>query len=327
VVVSGFDARNALHNNMFAAQAGPAFGCENASGVSSPILNSNNVFSAQGPAYGGTCADQTGAGGNVSADPGFLDASTGDYRLTMTSPGIDAGNPSAPHLPAVDLSGGQRVADGNGDGEPRVDMGAFEYRNSAPVANAGADLTLPCGPDCRAAVTIAGSGSDADGDALTFTWTGSFGTAYGPSLSVTLPAGAHVLTLTVNDGQGGSAADTVVVTIVDATAPSIASVTATPSVLTRSNHEMVPVVVTVTASDLCDGSVECRIVAVTSNEPEQGQGDGDTSPDWEITGPLTLKVRAERSGKGTGRVYTIVVECVDDGGNRAASSVTVSVPR
>jgi hypothetical protein len=49
---------------------------------------------------------------------------------------------------------------------------------------------------------------------------------------------------------------------------------------------MVPVVVNVSASDHCGGSVSCRIASVASNEPIDGLGDGDTAPDWEITGDL-----------------------------------------
>jgi hypothetical protein len=89
---------------------------------------------------------------------------------------------------------------------------------------------------------------------------------------------------------------------------------------------MAPVVVSVTVAD-CDVRTTCRIESVASNEPVDGLGDGDTSPDWEITGDLTLNLRAERSGQGDGRVYTITVACVDSSGNRSTSMVLVSVPR
>jgi hypothetical protein len=65
---------------------------------------------------------------------------------------------------------------------------------------------------------------------------------------------------------------------------------------------------------------------VSSNEPENGLGDGDTSPDWKITGNLTLNLRAERSGKGSGRIYTITVKCADADGNSSSGNVRVSVP-
>jgi len=65
---------------------------------------------------------------------------------------------------------------------------------------------------------------------------------------------------------------------------------------------------------------------VTSNEPVNGTGDGDQEPDWEITGPLTVNLRAERAGTGSGRVYTLTVQCSDDSGNSSTGSVAVTVP-
>jgi hypothetical protein len=75
-----------------------------------------------------------------------------------------------------------------------------------------------------------------------------------------------------------------------------------------------------------DSSASCKIVSVTSNEVDDGLGDGDTAIDWKITGALTLEVRAERAGRGTGRVYTITVACTDASGNASTSTVTVTVP-
>jgi hypothetical protein len=73
-------------------------------------------------------------------------------------------------------------------------------------------------------------------------------------------------------------------------------------------------------SDGCGGSVRCRITSVASSEPT----DGD---DWLITGDLTLKLRAQRSNKRTGRIYTITIVCTDAAGNSSTKTVTVSVPR
>jgi hypothetical protein len=89
---------------------------------------------------------------------------------------------------------------------------------------------------------------------------------------------------------------------------------------------MVPVAVAVDVRDICDPSPTCRIVSVASNEPANGAGDGNTPVDWEITGALTLNLRAERSGKGDGRTYTITVECTDDSGNASSTEVRVTVP-
>ena len=113
----------------------------------------------------------------------------------------------------------------------------------------------------------------------------------------------------------------------DSLPPVIAAVTATPNSLLQANHQMVPINIGVSASDNSGQAVTCRVVSIASNEPVQGLGDGDTAPDWLMTGNLTLSLRAERSGKGTGRVYTMTVECSDASGNRSTKSVTVTVPR
>ncbi len=91
---------------------------------------------------------------------------------------------------------------------------------------------------------------------------------------------------------------------------------------------MVAITLTAAATDLVDGNVtSLKIISVASNEPDNGLGDGDMPGDFQITGPLTLNLRAERGGKGNGRVYTITVEAKDAAGNWSRSTVTVSVPK
>jgi serine protease len=327
IYATGVDARNQIYNNIISARFGPALYCDNGATVTPPVLDSNDVFSMQTAAYGGTCADQTGLRGNLSADPQFLDPDAGKYRVGFGSPVVDAGNNWAPDIQMTDLAGNPRIAGTNG-GPDRIDIGAYEYSNRAPLVDAGADQTVSLTGGCVASVTLNGIAFDEDGDALNYTWTSAVGTFSGPSPTVSLPAGSYTFTLTVTDGNGGSAADSVSVIVRDITAPTIGSVTATPSVLTSANHEMVPVVVGTSTSDACGGAVTCRIVAVTSNEPTSGLGGGDVGPnDWQITGALTVNLRAERWHKGSGRAYTITVECTDAAGNRATSMVTVTVPR
>lgn len=114
----------------------------------------------------------------------------------------------------------------------------------------------------------------------------------------------------------------------ETTPPNIASVTPTPSSLKPPNHKMVPVTIAVSVTDSCDANVlaSCHIISVSSDEPASGTGDGDASPDWKITGNLTLQLRAERAGSGTGRTYTIGIRCTDNAGNVASASTTVTVP-
>ncbi len=92
------------------------------------------------------------------------------------------------------------------------------------------------------------------------------------------------------------------------------------------NHKMVAVTVTASTADLV-GVTSLKIISATSSEPDNGLGDGDTAGDTAITGAMTLNLRAERSGKGNGRIYTITVEAKDAAGNVTTKTVTVSVPK
>ncbi len=64
---------------------------------------------------------------------------------------------------------------------------------------------------------------------------------------------------------------------------------------------------------------------MTQDEPVDGTGDGDTSPDAIIDGDKVL-VRAERSGSGNGRVYRITFKATDEAGASCQGSVPVVVP-
>ena len=71
-----------------------------------------------------------------------------------------------------------------------------------------------------------------------------------------------------------------------------------------------------------------HITQVTSNEPVNGKGDGNTAPDWQILGNHTVALRAERSGNGSGRIYTITIQASDANGNLSdPKTVTVTVPK
>jgi len=106
---------------------------------------------------------------------------------------------------------------------------------------------------------------------------------------------------------------------VDVTPPTINRISATPDLLWPPNNKMVPVKITVDATDN-DGLVPTsRIVNVQCNE-------GYVPDWWKVTGDLTLDVRAARHGFNADRVYTITIECRDTTGNVATGTTTVTVP-
>lgn len=107
---------------------------------------------------------------------------------------------------------------------------------------------------------------------------------------------------------------------IDTTPPSIGSVTPSIATLWAPNHKMAPITVGVSATDLVDPAPVCRITGVTGD-------DGATANDWLVTGLLTVSLRSERLGKGSGRTYTIDVRCTDASGNVSSpASTTVFVP-
>jgi hypothetical protein len=119
-------------------------------------------------------------------------------------------------------------------------------------------------------------------------------------------------------------------TITDTITPVIASVAPSTGTLWPPNHQMVAITLHVGTNG--DNGVSGYLVTATSSEPDNGLGDGDTPNDIQITGSGTLNpvinLRAERSGNGSGRTYTITVRAIDAAGNLSApKSTTVFVPK
>lgn len=204
----------------------------------------------------------------------------------------------------------------------------------APVANAGADQTVECTGDSSAQVTLDGSGStDPNNDITSYQWFENFGTPQqalldsGMTVEVVLPDGAHVITLLVTDATGGTDTDTTVVTVGD-TQPPVVTLSLTPSKLWPPNHKMAHVHADLHITECSAFTV--TLESVTSNEPDNGLGDGDTTGDIQGvelgTADTDFDLRAERSGKGSGRVYTVVYKIVDAGGVETLKTAWVTVP-
>jgi hypothetical protein len=191
-----------------------------------------------------------------------------------------------------------------------------------PEVDAGPDVTVEAGIPA----TLHGSATDICSTEFDFVWSED-GVVLGTEqdLMYTFNLGTHVVMLNATDMGGNTGTDTVVVTAVDTTPPEI-SVTVTPNILWPPNHKYADVEVTVTASDNIDPSPAVTFVSMASNEPENGKGDGNTSNDIMKTGDFAFKLRAERSGTGSGRVYTITYKATDASGNYALGSVTIEVP-
>lgn len=211
---------------------------------------------------------------------------------------------------AVVLKAGSGWAsfDGNVD-ELTIGIGGldttYDFEENLPPVAQCVSRIVNAGPACNATASIDDGSYDPEGLALTLTQTPP-----GP-----YAIGSSAVDLDVSDGQFTSSCQATV-KVEDATAPTIGSVTASPSVIKPPNNKMVPVTVAATATD-CQ-AYSCRIIGITANETLKP---GDVS----FSG-LTASVKADRDGKGTGRVYTLTVECKDAADNASTRTVTVTVP-
>jgi hypothetical protein len=83
--------------------------------------------------------------------------------------------------------------------------------------------------------------------------------------------------------------------------------------------------VSYTVTDNC-GEPALSLTAM-SNEAINGNGDGNTAPDWIILDAHSLQLRAERAGGGAGRIYTVTIAATDSGGGSSSKQVQVVVPK
>lgn len=191
---------------------------------------------------------------------------------------------------------------------------------TAPVVTCPANITRSNDPGlCSALVSFAATSTGAPAPAISY----RIGSTVITSPHI-FPVGTTTVNVTAING-GGVSTCSFTVTVNDTEAPVISNVSVDPSVLWPVNHKMRNVAVTYSSTDNCPGTVTC-VLSVTSNEAVNSAGDGNTSPDWEIVNNQSVKLRAERSGTGTGRIYTITIRCTDRAGNTGVATTTVMVP-
>ncbi len=191
--------------------------------------------------------------------------------------------------------------------------------------------------------------SDFDGDTLSYQWlkgaevlgSGTVDTVLGgdavpiPDLDIAagdprFAVGVHQIELRVDDGVNAAVSAFVSVDVTDTTAPSLSPVPSV-TILWPPNHALQPVTIWANAFDNGGGSIHLG-VAVLSSEPPDTDGDGNTIPDSEVvsvddvTGVIELLLRSERSGKGDGRMYTIIIVASDQSSNQSTAIVEILAP-
>jgi hypothetical protein len=152
-------------------------------------------------------------------------------------------------------------------------------------------------------------------------------------LNAPYPVGTTTITWTANDSHGNSASGVQTVKVNDATPPTIVLTTNAISLGSpnHSYHTLTIANLVASVVDSCDPSVDINDVVIsqaTSDEIENGNGDGNTSNDIVIAPDCkSLQLRAERQGGGDGRVYKITLKVKDSSGNIATAVRTIIVPQ
>jgi len=248
----------------------------------------------------------------------------GDGRTACTVDSPDCDDPGGPCVFPKD------------DPEPmKVDVAlAGSLLNQPPAATAGPDQTVECTSTDGATFTLSGDATDPDGNLAVASWRA--GSRVGPEVGqglvsqASLGVGAQqTFVLRVIDAFAQADEAETHVNVVDTTPPHLA-VTLSPARLSPPNHKLVPITATIVATDTCDAAPVVRLVSITSNEPDNGGGDGNTTDDIQGasfgTDDRQFLLRSERSGKGSGRVYTVTYSATDASGNTTVAQATVTVP-
>lgn len=207
-----------------------------------------------------------------------------------------------------------------------------------PTVSCSSNQVLECVSSNGAPGVVQALVHDIDGSPLTVLWLVNGRPVATNSLPPFVTTNAILLTLTNNFrpgtnevivwvSEGGTNTVMCGSTIIarDSTPPTLIGLTATPRVLWPPNHRMVPIRIGVRATDAC-GPVNWRVLSIESSEAVDARGSGNTAPDWVIAGPKRPRVRAERSGRGPGRIYTLHVAVTDPAGNGTNGVVQVYVP-
>jgi len=181
------------------------------------------------------------------------------------------------------------------------------------------------------------SRADLDTATVTFGAGNSTATVTVTPLTDCTVEGPETVVFTVQSGAGygvgsPSMATGTITNTPDSGAPTITMIPNVNIVLSPPNHAYHTVAVTdfvASASDDCEPTVNINsvyIVKITSDELENGNGDGNTLNDIVIAGDCkTAQLRAERSVSGNGRVYTITFKVKDSAGNFTTATAQVTV--
>lgn len=283
--------------------------------VVSDHVPAGTAFVSLAAPSGWSCsAPAAGTTGAVTCSSAFLAAgATASFTVVV---GVECSLPDG-----TAISNTATVTSGTFDPVPANNSSAatVAVSNPAPVVIPPADATYQSVQQVPPASAADATVSDNCGVPAVVVVQSSNGGAGSPASPLVITR-----TYTATDSAGRSSSATQTITVIDDTPPSINGLALDKSSLWPPNHTMHLVTLTYGVAD--NVSTPSIAISVSSNEPVNGAGDGDTAPDWEVVDAKHVRLRSERSGQGAGRVYTIHVTATDGAGNRTVSDVSVLVP-
>jgi hypothetical protein len=265
--------------------------------------------------------------GTASSDP---DGDTITWSWSASGVSFDNPNSSTPtgQFPMGTTVVTLTVSDGIESDTDQVSVTVDD--TTPPVVGCPTDITIECNDHCQ------GGGVPSDDPQLVAFFRRVLGDGrlrYGSGAhrrsSACFPLGTTTVTFTACDHHTNCASCSADVRVVDTTPPEVA-VELNRDVLWPPNHRLVTISAAVTVTDVCDPNPTFVLTSITSNEPDNGLGDGDTVNDIQGddlgTADIEFLLRSERSGRGNGRLYTILYTASDQSGNTAQDTVYVRVP-
>ena len=257
--------------------------------------------------------------GTLGANGWYTSDVTVSWSVTDPESGIASSTGCTTSTTTTDGASFTKTCTATSAGGTATKSVTFKRDATNPLLNLPANLTVGATSAAGANVSYSASGADASSGVASISCVPQSGSLF--------PIGVSTVSCTAKDNAGNTSSAGFTVSVSDTVPPVIVSVAANPGLLWPPNHKLVPVTVVVVATDNLAPAPVCTVTGVTSNEPQTSREEDDVPNDWLITGPLSVSLRAERLGKGTGRVYTIAVSCRDAAGNATTASMTVSVPK
>lgn len=309
--------------------------------VTPPVIGATNQTVAANanceaviPDYSSTVSDNCACDSQDTSD-----ACVGHSRFTVTqtpAPGTVVGlGPHVVHIEANDGAsdpGPDGIPENADDGTGNVTTKDITFTvadQTAPVITCPSNISnVPTEPGTCAAHVTPGAATATDNCDSTPTITAS--RSDGRPLTDTYPKGTTTITWTATDDAGNHSSCAQTITVVDNEPPVIVFNGQTPS-MWPPNHKYTTFQVTNFVTSVTDncGSVAVSsvvITKVTSDEIENGNGDGNTMNDIVIAANCkSVQLRSEREGDGNGRVYTIFFKVVDSSGNVGTGTAKVVV--